>query len=137
MMNQAHADAFLANREPVRLEMTVSYSRAEMPFSFSIPYHDVIFDSALRAYMAAESVPSASAPNAMSVSPAVEVTCGIGETDFPLDGVRSAEARFLVGHRSGTSAVGMPWHSARTLARMDHVVMIPEIGPVSDARLWR
>jgi hypothetical protein len=42
IMNPVHAQAFLGNREPVHLEMTISYGRAEMPLSFSIPYEAAV-----------------------------------------------------------------------------------------------
>jgi hypothetical protein len=44
LMNPVHAQAFLGNREPVRLEMTISYARAEMPLSFGIPYQQAVYD---------------------------------------------------------------------------------------------
>jgi hypothetical protein len=37
LMDAVHAQAFLQNKEPVLLEMTLTYQRAEMPMNFIIP----------------------------------------------------------------------------------------------------
>ena len=46
-MDQAHYQAFLDNSEEVRLEMTLTYLRAELPLTFSIPRHGPIYGVAV------------------------------------------------------------------------------------------
>ncbi len=54
LMNPAHYQAFLANSEDVRLEMTITYLQAELPLTFSIPFHNSIYGVAVQELQAFE-----------------------------------------------------------------------------------